>query len=195
MCCLFLLRFLCWFVFRMCGTHPSPNPNLSKLISNSPCYQTVPVDGRLVSCFVFSCCLIFVVALWLVFLFKMRLWYASPFYFLSCICFVVLWCVMLWCVLLMFWGLFCYTSSLFFCSWLVSHFWAASGCVSTNAATPEPDIRQLVQSKNVVKKDIWKRKIEISDNAGEVEKQTQRPFAGPQLQVNLGLGFWVMIRV
>ena len=92
-------------------------------------------------------------------------------------------------------GLFCYTRSLFFCSWLVSHFWAASGCVSTNAATPEPDIRQLVQSKNVVKKDIRKRKREISNNAGEVEKQTQRPFAGPQLQVNLGLGFWITIRV
>jgi hypothetical protein len=83
----------------------------------------------------------------------------------------------------------------FFCSWLVSHFWAASGCVSTNAATPEPDIRQLVQSRNVVKKDIRKRKREISNNAGEVEKQTQRPYAGPQLQVNLGLGFWIMIRV
>ncbi len=122
MCCLFLLRFLRWFVFGMCGTHSSPNPNSSKLISNSPCYLTSQSMG--LSCFVFSCCLIFVVALWLAFLFKMRLWYASPFYFLSCICFV--WsCGVLLCVLLMFWGLFCYTSNLFFCSWLVSHFWAA----------------------------------------------------------------------
>jgi hypothetical protein len=55
MCCLFLLRFLRWFVF-VCVVlirHPSPNPNSSKLISNSPCYLTSQSMGFLycVLCF------------------------------------------------------------------------------------------------------------------------------------------------
>ncbi len=44
----------------------------------------------------------------------------------------------------------------------MSLFWAASGFVSTNVATPDPDKRQHVRSKKAVKEDNRKREIKAT---------------------------------